>query len=336
MMNNNFNNGATNNNNNSNNGGKFIMTNGTIRTMEAFAGTVKTAMEAYYGDEYKVQVNTVVKNNDLHLTGLTILSKGSNIAPTIYLENYYQMYKEGETMADVCQLIIRVYEEHKMNVDFDVASITDLGKVRDRICYKLINAEHNQELLEDTPYVRFHDLALIFYIVVSREEEEFGTVTVKNNLMQMWNVSVEKLLRMAIVNTQRMFRGKVESMFNVMTELLVDKLDEECANEFFDIIADAEDEVPMYVCSNTSKINGAGVILYDGLLKEFADRVDNNFYILPSSIHETLFIPDTGDMDVNYLKQMVRDVNTTQVAPDEILSDNVYYYDRLTDRVEMA
>ena len=246
------------------------------------------------------------------------------------------MYKEGETMADVCQLIIRVYEEHKMNVDFDVASITDLGKVKERICYKLINAEHNQELLADTPYVRFHDLALIFYIVVSREEEEFGTVTVKNNLMQMWNVSVEKLLRMAIVNTQRMFRGKVESMFNVMTELLVDKLDEECANEFFDMIAGAEDEVPMYVCSNTSKINGAGVILYDGLLKEFADRVDNNFYILPSSIHETLFIPDAGDVDVNYLKQMVRDVNTTQVAPDEILSDNVYYYDRLTDRVEMA
>ena len=116
----------------------------------------------------------------------------------------------------------------------------------------------------------------------------------------------------------------------------MDKLDDECANEFFDMIAGAEDEVPMYVCSNTSKINGAGVILYDGLLKEFADRVDNNFYILPSSIHETLFIPDAGDVDVNYLKQMVRDVNTTQVAPDEILSDNVYYYDRLTDRVEMA
>ena len=81
----------------------------------------------------------------------------------------------------------------------------------------------------------------------------------------------------------------------------MDKLDEECANEFFDMIADAEDEVPMYVCSNTSKINGAGVILYDGLLKEFAERVDNNFYILPSSIHETLLIPANTDMDVEYL-----------------------------------
>lgn len=239
-------------------------------------------------------------------------------------------------MADVCQLIIRVYEEHKLETDFDVTFVTDFDKVKDRICYKLRNAEHNQELLSDTPFVGFHDLAIIFYIVVSREEEELGTITVKNNFLQMWNISVEKLLSMAIVNTQRMFRGKVESMFSVMTELLADKLDEECANEFYDMMADAEDEVPMYVCTNTSKLNGAGVILYDGLLKEFGNRVENNFYILPSSIHETLFIPDTGDMDANYLKQMVRDVNTTQVAPDEILSDSIYYYNRLTDRVEMA
>ena len=52
-MNNNFNNGAANNNNNSNNGG-FIMAQGTLTTMEAFAGTVKTAMEAHYGVDYKV------------------------------------------------------------------------------------------------------------------------------------------------------------------------------------------------------------------------------------------------------------------------------------------
>ena len=113
-------------------------------------------------------------------------------------------------------------------------------------------------------------------------------------------------------------------------------MDEECANEFYDLMADVDDVVPMYVCSNTSKINGAGVIFYDGLLRKFADKVDSDFYILPSSIHETLFIPDTGDMDIEYLRDMVRTVNATEVAPDEILSDNVYYYNRLTDRVEMA
>ena len=79
MMNNNFNNGTANNNNNSNNNGGFIMAQGTITTMEAFAGTVKTAMEVYYGEDYRVSVQDVQKNNGLVLTGITILKKDCNI-----------------------------------------------------------------------------------------------------------------------------------------------------------------------------------------------------------------------------------------------------------------
>lgn len=125
MMNNNLNNGAANNNNNSNNGG-FIMAQGTLTTMEAFAGTVKTAMEAHYGEVYRVTVQDVNKNNGLVLTGITILEKGSNIAPTIYLNQLFEQYKEGRTMESVCREIIRVYEEHKVHSDFDVTYVTDL------------------------------------------------------------------------------------------------------------------------------------------------------------------------------------------------------------------
>ena len=111
-MMNNFNNNGTdnnsNNNNNSNNGG-FIMTQGTITTMEAFAGTVKTAVEAHYGESYSVTVQDVNKNNGLVLTGITVLKKGCNIAPTIYLNQLFEQYQEGRTMESVCKEIIRVY-----------------------------------------------------------------------------------------------------------------------------------------------------------------------------------------------------------------------------------
>ena len=97
-----------------------------------------------------------------------------------------------------------------------------------------------------------------------------------------------------------------------------------------------DDMIPMYVCTNTAKLNGAGVILYQELLQEFADRIGSDFYILPSSIHETLLIPANGDMDLEYLRDMVRTVNRTEVAEDEVLSDSVYRYNRLLDRVELA
>lgn len=335
MMNNNFNNGATNNNNNSNNGG-FIMAQGTLTTMEAFAGTVKTAIEAHYGDEYRVTVQDVHKNNNLVLTGITILKKDCNIAPTIYLNQAFEQYQEGRTMESICREIIRVYEEHKVQTDFDVSCVTDFSKVQNRICYKVINAEKNKVLLTDTPHVLLEDLAVIFYILVSNDAEGTGTITIKNNMLEYWDVNTDTLYELALANTQRLFRGTVQSMANVMMDILSKQMDEEAAMEFFDMMVDADDAIPMYVCTNTMKLNGAGVILYNGLLQKFADRVGSDVFILPSSIHETLLIPVNEDMDVEYLRDMVRTVNRTEVAPDEMLSDNVYRYNRLTDRVELV
>lgn len=331
MMNNNFNN----NNNNSNNGG-FIMAQGTITTMEAFAGIVKSAMEAYYGEDYRVSVQDVIKNNGLILTGLTILKKDCNIAPTIYLNQAFEQYQEGRTMESICREIIGIYEEHKVHTDFDVSCVTDFAKVQNRICYKLVNAEKNEELLSDAPHVMLEDLAVIFYILVSQDSDGTGTITIRNNMLSYWNVDTDTLYELALTNTQKMFRGSVQSMASVMTEILSHRLDEESAQEFYDMMVGEDDMIPMYVCTNTAKLNGAGVILYQGLLQEFADRVGSDFYILPSSIHETLLIPANGDMELEYLKDMVRTVNRTEVAPEEILSDSVYFYNRLTNRVELA
>jgi len=200
MMNNFMNNGATNNNGKSNNGG-FIMATGTIRTMDVFADIIKQAMELHFGKGYKVEIHKVVKNNDTHLTGLTILDKMNNVAPNIYLEQYFKMYKDGMSIADICMDIISVYEECKVESRFDVASVTDFKRVKDRICYKLVNAEYNREMLSDTPHIKFYDLAIIFYIVVSNDTNGLATATVKKPLMEIWNVSKEKLFELSVENT---------------------------------------------------------------------------------------------------------------------------------------
>lgn len=51
------------------------------------------------------------------------------------------------------------------------------------------------------------------------------------------------------------------------------------------------------------------------------DETGNNckgLYVLSSSIHELILVPDNGDMNKNYMMQMVREVNSTEVRPDEI------------------
>lgn len=160
MKNNNFYNGAANNNSN-NNGGMMIMTNGTITTRKDFVETVKVAIEAMYSEGYIVRVQDVQKNNGMILCGLTIQKIGVNIAPTIYLDSFYEEYRKGRTLASIVNAIAATYEQNKVENNFCVDRIASYDSVKDRICFKLINAEKNQELLQDVPYVPFMDLAIV-------------------------------------------------------------------------------------------------------------------------------------------------------------------------------
>ena len=78
--------------------------------------------------------------------------------------------------------------------------------------------------------------------------------------------------------------------------------------------------------TNDTKVNGASEILRDDIRQEIADKI-GDFFVLPSSIHETLIIPKSAGMDRKELEQMVQEVNQTQVLPEERLSDHVYEYD---------
>ena len=337
MQNNNFNNGAA--DNNSNNNGGFIMSTGTINTVDLFAEVIKVGLEEAH-PECSVVVHKVTKNNNLVLTGISIRSREVNLAPTIYMDGYYNDYKNGRPMIEIIAEVERAYDTYKVEQDFDVNSITDFNHVQDKICYKLVNRDKNKELLSDAPYLPFHDLAVIFYVVVSEDRVGTGTVTVHNHLMEMWgNPDIKELYRIAKNNTQRRYKGRVSNMMEIIGEIIshsADNVDPDVVDAFFEMDSVYEDNMmPMFVATNSKKVNGAGVILYDGLLRTFAEKIGGDFYILPSSVHEVIFVPANGDMDARYLIQMVKEVNATEVAPDEVLSDNVYKYHADTDFVEM-
>ena len=84
----------------------------------------------------------------------------------------------------------------------------------------------------------------------------------------------------------------------------------------------------MYVFTNTYGINGASVILYNGLLDKFAGQIKKNLYVIPSSIHEVIVIPKCKEWDAESLKEMVTDINNTQVPDEDVLSSNIYEYSR--------
>ena len=194
-------------NNNLNNNGGFIMNIGIINTVDLFAEAIKVGFEEAH-PECSVMVHKVTKNNDLVLTGISIRSREVNIAPAIYMDDYYNDYKNGRPVMEIIAEIENIYDTYKLEHNFNVNSITDFNHVQGKICYKLVNKDKNKELLSDAPYIQFHDLAIVFYVVVSEDSDRTGTVTVRNNLMEMWgNPDINELYRIAKNNTQKRYKG---------------------------------------------------------------------------------------------------------------------------------
>ena len=158
-----------------------------------------------------------------------------------------------------------------------------------------------------------------------------GTITVTNNHMEYWGLTEEQLYETAIKNSNVLEPPSIDRLTNVMADLMrAQGMDE-------DIIENQlkEDDIDMYVISNTTKANGASVIVYSDALQQVAENLGSDLYILPSSIHEVLALP-VGNKDVDSLEEMVRCVNQTEVSPTEVLSDNVYKYDAESRTLSLA
>jgi hypothetical protein len=80
----------------------------------------------------------------------------------------------------------------------------------------------------------------------------------------------------------------------------------------------------LFVVSSERPCYGASVILQPEVLENIAKKVDGDYFILPSSLHEVIILKDSGrPFDEKFLNGIVRSVNETVVAPYERLSDRV-------------
>ncbi len=263
-----------------------------------------------------IELQTVVKNNDMKLTGLTIRSIESNISPTIYLEHFYDQYQEGADISSVLEDIADVRIRHELKESFDVEQITDFEQVKDRIVPKLINKAWNEALLIDKPYTEVADLAVIYQIMLRQDFDGAATVTVSNQLMNEWNTVVEELHKLAIENMTILNPSNIKPMSVVLKEMLGDA-DTSC------IIDQLPKNEVMYIISNRAGLNAAAAILD----KKFLDNIVEKYgcsLLIPSSVHEWILVKDNGSMSPSDIQSMIEQVNEEQVAVEDRLSNHAY------------
>lgn len=303
-------------------------------TYQEFKQNIIYAIQTKLGSNTKVILQDVVKNNDLHLDGLTILSEQCNVSPTIYLNYYYKQYLHGMSLSEIYDDILLRYKCHAPKTSIDIDFFTDFGKVQRNIVFKLINYERNKALLQNVPHFRFLDLAIVFNCLIQCGPNNYGTILIYHNHLDFWHTTPDDLYALAMENTPHLLGYDLQNMAQVIENILSN-------DGFMDLTESSTDSdaindlIPMYVLSSKTRFNGAVCLLYQNLLADIAAKYDSDLYIIPSSIHEVLLIPSNTSTSHAKLSAMVREVNTTQVLKEEVLSDHVYYYSRATGKLSM-
>ncbi len=288
----------------------------------------------------EVTVVTVLKNNGIKLDALSIKSKSSNIAPLIYIASYYDEYSKGRGIESIVDSIIMIYKRES-GISYEMISkFTDYSIMKDYIQTKLINKKSNLELLENVPHKDFLDLAIVCMAILPFEEEQGdgqgdGTILVNRYHMERWGISEEEMFNVAIANSMEKNPAVIRVMNEIIKEMYIENALEVQEEDEICAMIDSMD-CKLYVLTGTRKYNGAVVITYENVLRDFAKEKNCNIYILPSSIHEGILVLEEEGMSAVELREMVKSVNQTQLAETEVLSNSVYYYDRETNKITIA
>jgi hypothetical protein len=195
--------------------------------------------------------------------------------------------------------------------------------MRENIIINLISQERNRFLENPHPYKLQNDMAITYRWAAKVNVDSIHSALIDDTLMSRLGLNHDELHKLAFENTMRLFPANIISMEQMF-------MDESTPSDIDNFHYDDIDKMspPMYVLSNNIKINGASTIVYPGILEKLAEKFGSDFYILPSSVHEVILIPDDGNSDESHLSWLVRTVNMEQVSINERLSKSAYKYDK--------
>lgn len=306
-------------------------------TYEEYKDGLLKGLQDFYGKDMEVDICRVRHNNKQYYDGVRIMPKEAGhcvtVVPIISIEGFYESCINGSMKMEDCIEEIRgELEKHEATDEVlqFAGSLLDWESVKGHIYPILISTKENEEMLEELVSVPMLDLSVAYVIRMGEAEGLNGCIKVKRRMLEQYGIEAVQLHSQAMKNLEKdgyefqdieAFVWKIiEGAFNV----------EESERENGRKVMDDR----MYVLTNAAKTYGAAGILNNKLVREFAGEQD--FFILPSSVHETIFVHARHLSEKEVFDSMVVEVNETQVDAEERLSDHCYFYDGKTGEIRMC
>ena len=301
-----------------------------------FLNRMKHEILDYLPEQYQdaaVFLMKIRKNNDVMLDALAIRNKGERVIPQIYLKEWYEMYQNGMEMEEILKEIAQVYLSRTPKEADSVSDLLmDYHKAKEFLELKLVNKESNQKMLKGMICwdMENTDLTAVLCLCYQIEKEFHTSIFIPEDMLSEWGIDRDTLYQEALQNTIKKNPVVINNVIDIILYNDKEMIEAYQPDDFY------MQPYEQYVLTNKEKINGATVLLYPDVLEQLAKNADSSFYILPSSIHEVILLLDNHDINAEELQNMVISVNREEVAAEEVLSNEVYRYDKKEHTLSMA
>lgn len=266
--------------------------------------------------------------------GLSFHYPDSDTAPTMYLRDKYQLCKkEGYSVKEIADGTISALNTIRKEV-INVPPL-NMTTAKDNLYTVVINADENKELLKTTPHERVMDLAIIPRFRIGEE----ASFIVTNDVCHHLQMTSHEVMDIARQNTSKEVFECI-NMSDMMREMMTS---EGVTQEYIDEILDFnEDRCPIYVMTNEERLDGAVALTqpvamdaaYQKLKEDYPEM--ESMYVIASSRHELLLMPDSKVDNVDNLKSMHQEVQDLAVRKEDKLTENVYRFDGRIKQMSIA
>lgn len=304
--------------------------------VKVFAEGVAEQIKAYLPPEYEsvtCSVKEQNKTNSVLQVGIQVDKPGHAASPIVYMESFYNEVRSGEPMDKIMRNIAEVIQDALDGPAlYQSIRIEEFESVKDYLAVMVVNTAENRKLLEQVPHKEVADLSLICYADLPVNQGDYSaTFKITEQILKKWNVDQEEVFQIASENITPANTPVLQNLEEVTRQILIGGAPPE--NLLKKEIDFSNQEAMMLVLTNEKKNFGAAMMFEPQVMDQLSQSFPEGFYILPSSLHEVLILPDRGGISPKELGAMVREVNQSQVEKMEQLSDRVYRYDKEKQKI---
>ena len=244
--------------------------------------------------------------------GLLVRRKGEKVGLSLRAKNIYRNNPSPKT---AFQEVLKIIRTNLQNAP-DFSYLSDYQNVKDKLILQLIPLSACEKD-DSIPHKVIKNMALVFRIETECNAEGHASALISRPLLERYGLSEDDLFEDALKYAPKNEPAIIKPITAVIKDLIGEEYE------------DDNDPAQIYVASNIHQFFGASVLAYPGFLSDIATRL-GSYYIIPSSIHELLIIPDNGGFEAKDLEALLQNTNSTVVESKDWLSDTVYRYDANT------